>query len=200
LQFSDTFSKPKEVNSQKKGMSMKKYIPISISCISLLFLAHFTQDTSIAGREKPRVNFYGTITDRSGRTFKAENITISGAYKQIIMYEMPAWPDMPPKDHEVSIDLSEEKEIRMPDKPSIYTYNKRSYIEIQVIDQTTNTYIIEQSRHVYFDEPFSSGPKEHKVALEALKSIKIEGHKERDVQRKNKKITKNYMKKSFGVI
>lgn len=184
---------------------MKKYINISVACMSLFFLAQFTQDSSIAGREKPRINFYGTIIDKNGQAFEAENITISGAYKQIIMYIKPAQPDMSPRSHETKIDLSEEEEIRVSydgDKPKIYPFNKRDYIELEVIssDKTTNSYIIERNRNVYFDEPFAAGPKEHKVALEALDKIIIKGHKEREDQKKAKKITKNYTEKSYKVI
>lgn len=184
---------------------MKKYLPIAVACTSLFFLAQFSQDSSVAGREKPRIDVYGIVIDKDGKEFTAENITISGAYKQIIMYIKPIRSDVSPTKHQTFIDLSEEKEISVSydgDKPKLYKFNNREYIELKIVDvnQITNSYIIERTRNVYFDEPYQAGPKEHRVALEVLDKIVIDGYKEHQKQKKSKKITRNYARKSYKVI
>ena len=178
---------------------MKNNIRSIIACLSLVFFVQFSQDSSITGREKPRVNCFGSIKDKNGNQYAAENILISGAYKQIALYIKPSRSDISPKSHEAKIDLPEINQISVVyegDKPKILSFNKKEYIELEVVsndkNKTKNSYIIERNRKVFFDEPNQAGPIEHTIALEVLDTITIDGYKERDEQKKAKKITKNY--------
>ena len=182
---------------------MNKFLRVAIGCISLTVLAQFSMQDSVAGREKPQVNFYGTVIDKAGNKFKAENITISGAYKQIIMYQKPPRTDMTTS-HKVKIDLSEEREIQVPKELKVLKFKGRDYIELDVVSndtrQTKNNYIIEKSRKLYFDEPFETGPREHEVSLQEIDRIIIEGWKERNEIKQPKKVAKNYSVKSYRII
>jgi len=181
---------------------MNKLLRSAIGCISFIFLAQLSMQDSVPGREKPRMNFYGTIVDQAGNKYDAENITISGAYNQIIMYQQPPSVDMTPS-HRVRIDLAEESEIQIPKMVKPLQYKGRNYIELVLISndkkKTKNTYIIEQSRKLYFDEPFESGPKEHETSFAEIDRIIIKGHKERKALNTQKQVAKNYAAKNHVI-
>ena len=169
---------------------------LELSCIFslMIFLAQFSaQQSSVTGWDKPMVNFYGRVVDKNGNEFKAENITISGAYKQIVMYTMPPHKDMTPS-HRIKIDLAEEREIKVPqheNQPKVHSFKNREYIEIELISndtkRTRNSYIIEKNRKLYFDEPTESEPKEHEVSFLEIEKVFIDGYKDRDVKKNDKK-------------
>ena len=163
----------------------------SIFFIFIMLTQFSAQQTSITGGEKPMINFYGTVIDKSGKEYKAENITISGAYAQIIMYQQPPRSDMTPS-HRVKIDLAEESEINViyvGDKPDVKKFKNREYLVLELIshDKTKNSYIIEKNRKLYFDVPSPIGPKEHEVSLVEIEKVIIDGYKERVIKKKQKK-------------
>lgn len=184
-----------------------------ILCVLSIFLLQFSlQDESVTGRDKPKINIYGTIVDRLGREFNAENITVGGAYKQIIMYLEPAATDTMPS-HKVRIDLAEECKISIPltmdNKPIISKFKNKDYITVDVISKDQKTrgrYIVPRHTRVYFDQVVhgsacvrqtseSAGIKnncparEHETTFEELKEIIIKGYKERDDKKTIKRVS-----------
>lgn len=182
---------------------MKNYIRGIFACLSFIFFAQFSQDSSVAGGEKPLFNFKGTITDREGRSFAAENITISGAYKKIVVYQKPEHFNTSPKNHEVKIDLAEIQEIKIP-RDTLLTFNNQDFIELEIISKDTkgtkNTYLIEKNRGIFFDEPNEAGPIGHRISPIAVETITIKNYEKREEEKKVKKVAKNYRAKSYNVI
>jgi len=165
---------------------IKKYYRLSCAFIALFCCAQFSNQSSVEHKEKPSINFYGELTDKTGRTFKIENILISGRYKQIPVYYEPSKGEKnDPKNHIDKIDLREIKKITVPESAP-KKYKKRKYIDIIIThkDGSSDTYIVEVSRQLFGDRPLESGPIEKVIKLKEIKSLTIEGSKE-NKQKKN---------------
>lgn len=164
----------------------------TLAVIALALCAQYSSQDSTSGANKPKVNFYGVLTDMSNKEYNLENITISGMYEGITVYTKPSYADLSPQ-HQVKINLANIHEIRTvlvpstrttpasaPFTPAIVTFNKREYVEIEVISndsvKTKSNYIIEKTKNIYGDE----GPKGHIDSITDVKSLKINGHKDRD--------------------
>lgn len=170
----------------------RKLINITFATVSLLGLAQFTAQRSADGKEKPKVNFYGTLVDQSGNTYAIENITISGMYSQIPVYVKPRRAGSNPDLNKRFIDLEETAEIRVPyegDSPRLYRYKDREFIEIEVVSndtrRTTKNYIVERTRKLFADEQNQAGPLEMQLGIEAIDVLTIQGHKEPEKKRNN---------------
>ncbi len=164
---------------------------ITMSIIALGLAAQFSQQQSGEGKDKPKINFSGTLVDQTGHSYQVENITLSGMYRSIPFYKKPRKASTSPETNTTRIDLKETSEIRVPyrdDAPIISNFKNRDYIEVEVIlnDQTKNGYIIERSRKIFCDEMTAAGPVEKEISFEALDKISITGHKEREMQRSKK--------------
>lgn len=147
-----------------------------------LLLVHFgNNDESITGREKPKINFYGKLTDTSGKTYSVENITISGMYKQVPLYQKPTDKHKDPTVNITRIDFAEIYSIRVPFPETILTYNNRQYIELEItsadLKHTKDTYIIEKTKRLICDQINTAGPIEKDLAFEAVDILIFEGHK-----------------------
>ena len=169
---------------------MKYIIRLSLACLALLFCAQFdSHDSSVAGREKPKVYITGT---QGGK--KIENITIGGRYKRIPVYNKPTKSNVDPKTHTKRLDLVEIKDITLAptkdDQLPTYSFKKRDYIEIKVTSnnpqKTVNTYLIEQNKKIYFDEINEAGPLENELSIEALTKLTIGGVKEKPAKKESK--------------
>jgi hypothetical protein len=161
---------------------MQKSIKVSLIGIIFLLCANFgTDDTSIAGREKPRINFYGTLTDTSGRKYNVENITISGMYKQIPFYQKPTSKEIDPHINITRLDFAEVYSISVPHPNTLLNFNNHEYIEIEITSKdpkhTKETYIIEKSKRVICDQVNNAGPIEKELAFQAVDVLIFEGHK-----------------------
>jgi len=136
-----------------------------IMCIvSTLWLANWSsQESSIDGNEKQRVNFYGTlVTRQNNKSIRVDNISIDHKFRQIPMYEKPSLQSevsqaitdkqgnlkrqefmltVDPRTQLVTtkIDLNETYEIRIPYPEQVWVYQKEQgyrkieYIEIVII-------------------------------------------------------------------
>ena len=66
---------------------------MALGATAVLLCANFSmdqKDTSVSGNSaNPVVNFKASIRDNTGTQFNAQNITISGLYKQIPLYNKP---------------------------------------------------------------------------------------------------------------
>lgn len=148
----------------------------------------FGTRTSEDTKEKPRINFYGKLTTKD-KTYTVENITIGNRYEQIPMYAEPQDTNQNPAIDTFFIDLDEIAEIYPTQKNArdgIKKFNKRDYIEITVINKAPEAkgtmYIIENSHKIRCDVITESGPLEKEVALEALKKLEIQGHKQKEIE------------------
>jgi hypothetical protein len=185
LLFVTVFSRQKN-----KGEKMRtNYIKISVAIISCVGLAQFSAQQSQDGKEKPKVNFYGTIVDQSGNSTEVENITLSGLYRRIPVYVKPkrmANPDL----NKRYIDLDETAQIRVPydgENPKIFPFKGRDFVEIQIVSNdgknTVKPYIVERTRKIYADEKNAAGPIEMVLGIEALDTLTLKGYKEPEKKR-----------------
>lgn len=161
----------------------KQSSPFFIVVTALFCLNFGSKDTSIAGRAKPAINFYGTLEDTNGRTYKVENITVSYEYKQIQCYAKPKDTKTDPTINISRIDLSEVAAISVPRPNDILTYNGREYIEILITskdkERTQETYIIEKSKRVICDQINTAGPIEKDLSFQGIVKITITGYVEK---------------------
>ncbi|MBN1549054.1 hypothetical protein JW872_00090 [Candidatus Babeliales bacterium] len=165
---------------------MKCFSRIIIAALSFVVLAHFSSDNSTTGgKEKHSVNFYGTLTDNQGNVCDVDNISISGLYKQIPVYQKPEKHDINPDINKSRIDLAEVYAIKMPGtEPIITKFDKREYVDIIIVSNDKNKteyrYIIELSRKIYCDQLNDAGPIEKEISFQALNNLVIKGYKHRD--------------------
>lgn len=164
---------------------MQKNCPkqgVTLALLTFLLCANFgAQDESVAGREKPRINFYGTLTDTTGESYNVENISISGMCKQIPVYQKPASKDVDPTINITRIDFSELHSISVPNPNAILNYNNRQYIEILITSKdhskTSKTYIIERSKRLICDQINTAGPIEKDLSFQAVDTVVFEGYR-----------------------
>lgn len=184
---------------------MQKTGKIGLVVITFLLCANFgTDDTSVAGREKPRINFYGKLTDTSSKTYNVENITISGMYKQIPFYQKPAQKETDPHINITRLDFSEIHSIRVPQPNMILVFNNHQYIEVEITSKdpqkTKDTYIIEKSKRVICDQVNNAGPIEKELSFQAVDILIFEGHKPatppEDLKKENNKTVAPTQKKN----
>ncbi len=179
---------------------MKKNIHLALASASFLLLANFSQDSS-NGNNKPVVNFYGTITDGSDKSFKAENITLERLYKQVPVYQV-APSSVAPETYDPSVnitllDLAEIDKVTVDVNQKSQKYRNRDYITICVYSkmpsdssesQIKNEYIIESNKKLTCEEVNPAGPIKKEIMMSAVKTIQLEGYKQNnsDQDSKNK--------------
>lgn len=165
-----------------------------IAITMFLVSAHFgSQEESVAGREKPHINFYGTLTDTSGKKYEVDNITISGMYKQIPVYQKPDNKNVNPSINTTRIDFTEVQSIHVPHPTTFLTFNNRQYIEIEVTSKNLSegksthlkeNYIIERTKRLICDQVNSAGPIEKDLSFEAVDTVTFTKHKVRQPEEK----------------
>jgi hypothetical protein len=173
---------------------MKHVARIGLAGICFVLTANFSSQESTMAREKPKVNFYGTFTDRQAISYDIENITINGMYRHIQLYEKPADAIIKPQDDVAKIDLIDIETIKLPNlEPMIKKYpenNGPEYIEIIVTKndgkKTEHTYLIELSRKLWFDKKDGSDT-DKEVSFKALGSITIKGCEQQTEKKPEKK-------------
>jgi len=167
-----------------------------------------TQETTIAGDKKHRVNFFGILETQEGNRYEVENISIGLRYKQIPLYEAPKeipknlmLTKDPRKGLIAKIDLAEVTEFQISnfDKKLIYQKkgsSKNEYIKIVVIfkdeEKTKRQYLIDLRRKLECDEINKAGPIElESLSFSALKRLIIKGYRyrepEQDTETKKRK-------------
>lgn len=212
----------------KKGDYMKRLLFLLVTLISIVCINWRTAETTIEGNLKQTVNFYGRLITHQGKEYKVDNISISGKYKQIAMYDKPRQYPKPtlnpttnqreivlklnPKNNFITskIDLSEIGEIRVPKPNIIWVYQREGrgrrleYIEITIISKnkkkTKNSYLLERTTKVRCDEVNVAGPVEKIVPLSAINKLIIEGYSLRDnIDTKSQNNTRMKKQKNNGV-
>lgn len=190
----------------KKEKTVNHVLRISLSALSVLFLMNMTsEETTVEGHKRQKVNFYGTLTTQQDEVIPVNNIAVAGKYKQIILYEYVAPKNSSPEHKNVltadpkegiitKIDLAEVSEIRVPSHHVVWVYQKRKaqrkaeYVEIIIISgdtqKTENHYFIDIHRKITCEQSNAAGPIEKEVPIQALKSLKIDGYCYRDEKEK----------------
>lgn len=170
-------------------------IKVLAGCIMMTLCVNFSQQESDTPKEKPTVNFYGSLVDSTGDEFSVSNITINGLYKGIPVYAKPPEPGIEPEKNTTFIDLAETTEIRPAyqanPREGLQRYHERTYIEIVIVSndrkKTKNNYLVEESRKIICDVDNEAGPLEKQLSFEALKRLKIEGHERREEEKESTK-------------
>lgn len=170
---------------------MKKTNHLTLGALAFFLCANFSMnedETSISGGGiKPTINFKGAIQDNTGKEFEAAHITISGLYKQIPVYSKPQNmknDKYDPTINTVRLDLAEVEKISVPQPNDIHIFNNRKYIEIEVTSkskiQTTNNYLIENSKKILCDQVNTAGPIERELQFPAIQKIVISHYEKTD--------------------
>ena len=93
---------------------------------------------------------------------------------------------------EAKIDLAEVSEIRVPFPDELWIYQesdgsrKQIYLQVDIISndfkKTKASYLLEKRKKVYCDRINKAGPEEWVAPLQSIKSIKVEGYKDRELE------------------
>ena len=166
----------------------------ALAISALVICANFSEQRSVR-KEKPDVNFSGTITTQANTNMKAENITLGGKYEQINAYDKPA-AEMDPKKSSTSLDFGEISKISIKSpKQALFTYcppqeietkedgttrqktpKPIEYIELNATYKNgeTRSYLVERDRKFWFDEMVGNNRVEHRPNVESIQQIIIE--------------------------
>lgn len=154
--------------------------------VPLVLFAQFGRESE-QDQSKPAVNFRGSITDNTNKTFSADNITIDKLYKQISFYLKPSDATQDPLKNTAELNLVDIQEIRPvfdQEKARTSTFNNRKYVEIIVVracePPIENTYVIPASSKLFFYETQNGCPIKRELSFEALKKLIITGHEARE--------------------
>jgi hypothetical protein len=152
--------------------SFMKRIP---SIFIMLACINWAQQESNTSKEKPQVNFKGTLVDSSGNIFSVENITISGLYKNIPLYALPTEPTSKPEGNTTLVDLSDIEEISSPYGAHKETFNNRPYykINVKLKNGTPDDYLVEASRKIICDRNLNGGAVEKLLTFDALRKLTL---------------------------
>ncbi len=192
---------------------MKKPFIFTITLLSSLLLINWSQDHTIEGRKKLKINFSGTLLTHTDKKYDVENITIGHMYKQIPVYEYPSKNDFDPQTGKFNfnprdrtkrtitrIDLTEIAEIHIDPQTQWYFQRKGGrkvfFVPLTVISnnpqKTKNKYLIEASRTITVDHLIPDGkPIEMDVPPKAVRSLVIKGYKEQEKENGTKAKNKN---------
>lgn len=135
---------------------------------------------STTKKETPSINAWGSVDNEN-----AENITISGLYEDIPVYEKPLQPETAPTANVAHVRFDDIKRIQNKrGKEGISKYQNREYIEIEIEFKNgkTHSYLVERARKIYYDIPFSDPnikSLEKEVLFEAIREMGIKGIKQR---------------------
>lgn len=169
-------------------MACARLVKLTIIISTFLLCSHFSsQKTSTDGREKPSTNVWGMLTDTTNHSYRVENITVSGRFHDIAVYQRPTNPQTNPDINTTRLNLCEIYEIRI-DTPTVLQFNNRDYIEITVVSndtrRTQNRYIIERLRKLFCDEINEAGPIEKELSFLAVRRLEIQGCKKQEEEQK----------------
>lgn len=181
---------------------MKNFLSPLLAVTALVICVNLGVPSS-EKREKPKENFYGTITTTGEITFSSQegpseekarpvqNILIGGDFKRIKFYGKPSNKNASPMDETTFLDLEEIKSIRPtkpPSKDTVVNYHGRDYIEIVVtlkpklsgIDPKQYAFLVESTRKIFCDFATLAGNLEQEISFEALKELNIQGFRHQE--------------------
>jgi len=160
-------------------------------------LCNWSQDNSVSGGKKQKVNFFGEIETKNDMKYKVDNISIGRLYKQIPLYEIQknaqgnnAITTDPRKGIISRYDLAEIAAIEVPHPGEILTFQKKTsgpkteYIELSISlndkTLTKTSCLIDLRRKLYCDKISDAGPIEMEVPFTSLKKLTLKGYRSRD--------------------
>lgn len=157
-----------------------------LAIITIIVCAHFSNPHSKQGRDKPEINFYGSLVYADGQEVDVENITIGNAVRDIVVYHEPPASAFTKKKNEKGFDieinrtrLSLDKICRIRTLNPLIVYRNRNYVKIEVLsndqEQVHNVFLIEQRKEISCSLKKSGFEKE--VSFSALKDLKIFGRR-----------------------
>lgn len=172
---------------------MKRLQKPALAVTAFLLCVNWSMDQGngsvSGGGTQPAVNFIGTITDNTGKTFNASYINISGLYKQIPVYAKPINMqdgDYNPTINIIRLDLAELAKIEMPDPDRIYIFKDKKYSLINAYlknnPERKHEYLIENSKHVFCNQVNGSDPIERELEFSAVRVIIIEGYVKKETE------------------
>ncbi len=164
---------------------LMKHLRILLSVVIVFLCAGFGQSSKDDAPQKHHLNYQGEITDLKGKTYKVDNISISGKLRSIKMYEKPVDASHDPAENITAFDLEQIYSIEPATKSKCdnSNYKNRSYSEIIVTlnspNKTQHHYLIESSQKIKCDEVTTAGPLEKELTFNAIKKLTITGRTER---------------------
>jgi len=162
-------------------MNVIKHLAVSALLFITLFNGTLVKKASLTGNSLPDVNFSGTITDVDNKSYDVQNLTISGIYKNIIVYPKPNDPKNFSTRNFEKLDLAEIKEIR-PDRTNTFEHRGKKYIGLQVIrkDGGVDEYVVMGRKSVQATREPKSGSIAKIIDMNQLKSLSITGYTKRE--------------------
>lgn len=161
-----------------KSLRAITYFFVAIGCINT------GQQESTTGKEKPQINFKGTLIDTSAQTMAVENITISGIYKNIPFYANPAEAeDVSPEDNVTLISLVDVETLKsVPQNGHKVTFKGRPYnkVVVKLRNQPEAIYLVEASRRIFCDIPLNKHSIEKRLSFDALKELTITSYQQHE--------------------
>ncbi len=157
------------------------------ACIVIIICAQFSNPHSKQSKDRPEVNFYGSLIYSDGQEIEVENITINNLVRDIVVYHQPpTYPTHADQKNDKGFDLeinrtklSLDKICRIRTLDPLFIYRNRNYVKIEVLsndqEQVHNVFLIEQRKEVSCTLQKSQFEKE--VSFSALKELKIFGRK-----------------------
>jgi len=98
---------------------------------------------------------------------------------------------------QAEIDLAEVGEVKVPFPDQFWIYQKddrarkNEFVQVTIISndakKTKTDYLVEKRKKIFCDRISAAGPGEQKVPLTAIKSLKIKGYKDRELEKSKKR-------------
>lgn len=167
---------------------------ITLACTAFLFVTLFNgtlvKKASITGNSLPDVDFSGTIVDVDGKQYNVQNVTVSGIYKNIIVYPKPNDPKNFSTRNFEKLDLAEIKEIK-PNHANKFKHRGMEYIEIQVTrkDGGVDNYMVMGRKSVQATREPKSGSIAKILDMNQLKSLTMTGYTRKKEDNNNNNTT-----------
>lgn len=159
--------------------SVKNIANLNILILILFTLANFGSKELSVDPDKPhKINFYGTIKTLQEPEYNVKNISISGQYTNISIYPKPQDSSIDPESNITKLNLEDINAIyRLKNyTESVYTYNSRKYIEIEIEWKEPNiikqTYLIENYKKIFCYKDTTNCPKKE-ISFQALEKLTI---------------------------
>lgn len=186
---------------------MKRLVSLFYALCALIICVNFSTNQSTGGEDKPPINYTGKLVSTDGTTNDIENITVSGLYKDIPVYEVPNQPDKNPALNTTYMNLDAVEKIRpISNNPheSVKKFNNRDYVEIIITMKTLpgatgskdQHFLVDSTRRIFCDVIGSAGINFKKeVAFEAISSLTMGAFKAKSATKaeidKEQKVTED---------
>jgi hypothetical protein len=162
-----------------------KHFRLLLSTVIVFLCTGFGQSSKDEAPQKHHLNYIGELTNLRGKTFKVDNISVSGKLRSIKMYDIPVDASSDPAASVAAFDLEQICSIEPAPKDKCnkeHHFKSKQYSEIIVTlhgAQEGKHYLIEASQKLKCDEITSAGPLEREFTFNGFKKLTITGRTER---------------------